>query len=104
MYLTTSSSDYLADLRENPYHTADASTAFSIPSGFSWSSVAALGRLDLAMYLSYNSSEKDRLMQSVVDAADMLIAVQQNQSNGYNVFLTDYQWGSNSNHLNNAQV
>lgn len=24
--------------------------------------------------------------------------------NGYDVFIKDYQWGSNSNHLNNAQV
>ncbi|KAI6817668.1 secreted endoglucanase [Hortaea werneckii] len=104
MYLTTSSPDYLADLRENPYHTANASTAFSIPSGFSWGSVAALGRLDLAMHLNETSSEKDRLVQSVMDAADMLIEVQQNQSNGYDVFITEYQWGSNSNHLNNLQV
>ncbi|GAB1733923.1 hypothetical protein NU195Hw_g9333t1 [Hortaea werneckii] len=104
MYLTTSSPDYLADLKENPYHTANASTAFSIPSGFSWGSVAALGRLDLAMYLGENSSEKHQPVQSVMDAADLLIAVQQNQSNGYDVFITDYQWGSNSNHLNNVQV
>ena len=56
------------------------------------------------MYLSENSSEKDGSVQSVMDAADMLIAVQQNQSNGFDVFITDYQWGSNSNHLNNVQV
>jgi len=40
----------------------------------------------------------------VLDAADIYLAVQRNTSNGYGVLITDYEWGSNSNALNNVQV
>ncbi|KAK3674353.1 hypothetical protein LTR78_005822 [Recurvomyces mirabilis] len=103
LYLTTGGLQYLGDLTANPYHTANVSTAFSIPSGFGWPSVAALGRLDLATVPS-NISNHSAIVQSVMDAADMLLAVQQNSSNGYDVLLTSYQWGSNSNALNNVQI
>ncbi|KAK5130357.1 hypothetical protein LTR08_002197 [Meristemomyces frigidus] len=103
MYITTGSAEYLADLTSNPYHTANVTTAFSIPSGFSWGSLAALARLDLATHTT-NISDHAAIVQSVLDAADMLIAVQRNSSNGYGVFLTEYPWGSNSNALNNVQV
>ena len=103
-YITTGGQEYLSDLTSNPYHTANVSTTFSIPSGFSWGSVAALGRLDLATVAS-NISNHAEIVQSVQDAADMLISnVQRNSSNGYGVFLTEWPWGSNSNALNNAQV
>ncbi|TKA70310.1 hypothetical protein B0A55_08200 [Friedmanniomyces simplex] len=103
MYLTTGGQEYLSDLQANPYHTANVSTLFSLPSGFSWGSVAALGQLDLATVPS-NVTNHSAIVQSVVDAADMLMAVQQNSSNGYGVFLTEYPWGSNSNNLNNIQI
>jgi len=101
--LTTGAQQYLTDLKANRYHTANISTLFSLPGGFSWASVAALGQLDLATVPS-NISNHSAIVQSVVDAADMLMAVQQNSSNGYGVFLTEYPWGSNSNNLNNIQV
>ncbi|KAK1810903.1 hypothetical protein LTR12_014745 [Friedmanniomyces endolithicus] len=103
LYLTTGGQQYLTDLEANRYHTANVSTLFSLPGGFSWASVAALGQLDLATVPS-NISNHSAIMQSVVDAADMLMAVQQNSSNGYGVFLTEYPWGSNSNNLNNIQI
>ncbi len=101
--MTTGGQQYLTDLEANRYHTANVSTLFSLPGGFSWASVAALGQLDLATVPS-NISNHSAIVQSVVDAADMLMAVQQNSSNGYGVFLTEYPWGSNSNNLNNIQV
>ncbi|TKA34722.1 hypothetical protein B0A54_13322 [Friedmanniomyces endolithicus] len=103
LYLTTGAQQYLTDLKANRYHTANISTLFSLPGGFSWASVAALGQLDLATVPS-NISNHSAIVQSVVDAADMLMAVQQNSSNGYGVFLTEYPWGSNSNNLNNIQI
>ncbi|KAK0868658.1 hypothetical protein LTS02_003499 [Friedmanniomyces endolithicus] len=103
LYLTTGGQQYLTDLEANRYHTANVSTLFSLPGGFSWASVAALGQLDLATVPS-NISNHSAIVQSVVDAADMLMAVQQNSSNGYGVFLTEYPWGSNSNNLNNIQI
>ncbi|KAK4549601.1 hypothetical protein LTR36_004902 [Oleoguttula mirabilis] len=103
MYLTTGGKQYLDDLTSNPYHTANVTTLFTLPSGFGWSSVAALGQLDLATVPS-NISNHSAIVQSVVDAADVLLAVQQNSSNGYGVFLTEYPWGSNSNNLNNIQI
>ena len=103
LYLTTGSQTYLDDLTANPYHTANTTTLFSVPSGFSWASVAALGQLDLATVPS-NISNHSAIVQSVVDAADVLLAVQGNSSNGYATFLTTYPWGSNSNQLNNVQI
>ncbi|KAK3113258.1 hypothetical protein LTR53_009626 [Teratosphaeriaceae sp. CCFEE 6253] len=103
LYLATGSQGYLDDLLANAYHTANVTTVFSVPSGFSWASVAALGQLDLATVPS-NISNHSAIVQSVVDAADVLLQVQQNSSNGYGVFLTDYPWGSNSNNLNNIQI
>jgi len=103
LYITTSESAYLDDVTSNPYHTANVSTAFSVPSGFSWGSVAALARLDLATVPS-KVPNHGAIVQSVLDAADMYLAVQQNSSNGYGVLITDYEWGSNSNNLNNIQV
>lgn len=103
MYITTGQQQYLTDLNANPYSTANVTTAFVIPSGFSWGSVSALGRLDLAT-LAPNVTNHASIVQSVLNAADILIAVQQNSSNGYGVFLNQYEWGSNSNNLNNVQV
>lgn len=103
LYLTTGQQQYLTDLTNNTYHTANVSTLFTIPTGFSWGSVAALAQLDLATVPS-NISNHSEIVQSVLDAADMYLAVQRNASNGYGVFLTSYPWGSNSNNLNNIQV
>ncbi|KAK4894684.1 hypothetical protein LTR27_007072 [Elasticomyces elasticus] len=103
MYLTTRDQKYVADLQSNPYYSANVTTLFSVPSGFSWASVAALGQLNLATVPS-NITNHSAIVQSVVDAADVLLAVQQNSSNGYGMFLTQYPWGSNSNNLNNIMI
>ena len=103
LYLTTGQAQYLNDLSNNTYHTANVSTLFSIPSGFSWASVAALGQLDLATIPS-NVTNHTGIVQTVLNAADMLLAVQRNHTNGYGVLLNSYPWGSNSNNMNNIQI
>ena len=103
MYLTTGQNQYLRDLSNNTYSTANVSALFSIPGGFSWASVAALGQLDLATIPS-NVTNRTGIVQSVLDAADMYLAVQGNRTNGYGVLLNAYPWGSNSNNMNNIQI
>ena len=103
LYLTTGQDQYLQDLSNNSYATANVTTLFSIPDGFSWGSVAALGQLDLATVPS-NMTNHSAIVQSVLGAADMYLAVQRNATNGYGILLNSYPWGSNSNNMNNIQV
>ncbi|KIW52995.1 hypothetical protein PV05_08602 [Exophiala xenobiotica] len=103
LYLTTGQDQYLQDLSKNSYATANVTTLFSIPEGFSWGSVAALGQLDLATVPS-NMTNHSAIVQSVLGAADMYLAVQRNTTNGYGVLLNSYPWGSNSNNMNNIQI
>ena len=103
LYLTTGQAQYLEDLSNNSHHSANVSTFFSIPDGFPWASVAAVSQLDLTTILS-NISNHSWIVQSVLDAADMLLAVQRNQTNGYRVLLNSSAWGSNSNNMNNIQI
>ena len=104
LYITTGDSQYAADVTANAYSTANVTTVFSIPGGFSWGSVAALGRLDLATKGGNKVANHTALVHSVTAAADMYLALQRNSSNGYGVLLQNFPWGSNSNHLNNIQV
>lgn len=103
LYITTDDVQYATDLASNAYSSANVTTAFSVPSGFSWGSVAALGRLDLAT-LGNKAANHSAISQSVTAAADMYLALQRNSSNGYGVLLESFPWGSNSNHLNNIQA
>jgi endoglucanase len=103
MYLTTGDKSYSIDLANNTYAAANVSTLFSIPGGFSWGAVSALGQLDLASVPS-NIKNHQAIVHSVVDAADMYLAVQRNSSNGFATLLTTYPWGSNGNQLNNVQI
>ena len=103
LYLTTSDSQYKEDIDSNDYSSANVSTVFSVPGGFSWASVAALGRLDLAS-VSNDHHEHRNTVASVTAAADVYVALLRNSSNGYGALLEHYSWGSTSNHLNNIQV
>lgn len=103
LYITTGRAQYAADLASNAYSSANVTTAFSVPSGFSWGSVAALGRLDLAT-VSSQVVNHSAISHSVTAAADLYLDLQRNSSNGYGVLLESFPWGSNSNHLNNIQV
>jgi endoglucanase len=103
LFLTTSDSQYQRDIDSNDYSSANASTVFSVPGGFSWASVAALGRLDLASVPNDHSQHRD-IFQSVTAAADVYVSLLRNGSNGYGSLLEHYSWGSTSNHLNNIQI
>jgi len=103
LHLTTFDSQYQRDIASNNYSSANVSTVFSVPGGFSWASVAALGRLDLASVSNDHSKRRD-LVRSVTAAADVYVALLRNGSNGYGALLEHYSWGSTSNHLNNIQV
>jgi endoglucanase len=103
LYLTTSDSQYQQDIESNDYSSANASTVFSVPGGFSWASVAALGRLDLAS-VSKDHSKHREIVQSVTAAADVYVTLLRNESNGYGALVEHYSWGSTSNHLNNIQI
>ena len=103
LYITTGEVQYASDIAANAYNTANVTTVFSVPGGFSWGSVSALGRLDLAAVHSKVANHTG-LVNSVTAAADMYLALQRNSSNGYGVLLQSFPWGSNSNHLNNIQV
>lgn len=101
LFLTTGERPYRADVGASPLHTADVFPA----GGFSWGSVAALGRLDLATVPS-RLPDRERVRRSVVQAADAYLADQASQPFGqpYAPEGNSYAWGSNSAILNNLQV
>jgi endoglucanase len=100
LYITTGEKAFLHDVTTSPWHTANVTATFA-PSGFSWGSVAALARLDLAM-VPNKLPDRKRIIQSVLDGASEYVKIQQGEA--YGLPLTTYPWGSNSNNLNNVQV
>jgi len=114
LYLTTGEQPYLSALAASPHHTGDVFA----PNGFSWDTVAALGRLDLATLPApraegiarkgsgLSTGERARIRTSVVAAAEMFLAVIAEEPYGLPLSGTGggYVWGSNSNIVNNAIV
>ncbi|MCJ1396356.1 Glycoside hydrolase, 9 [Xylographa bjoerkii] len=100
LYITTGDQQYASDVQSNPWHTANLTATFE-PAGFSWGSVQALARLDLAT-VPNNLTDRSRIVQTVLDGANEYLQIQQTQA--YGLPLTVYPWGSNSNNLNNVQV
>jgi endoglucanase len=103
LFLTTGFAKYAHDLITSPYHTANVSTTFSLPSSFSWGSVSALGRLDLATIPS-RIPQHSSIVRSVTTAADTYLSILHNTTNAYPSLLTHYSWGSSSTHLNAIQI
>ncbi|MCZ7438522.1 glycoside hydrolase family 9 protein [Micromonospora sp. WMMC241] len=104
LWLSTGDKAYLADVTGSPLHTADVFTANG---AFSWQSVAALGRLDLATVPNtLPAAEKTRIRASVTAGADRYLATVADQAYGLPLPGTAdaYVWGSNSNVVNNAIV
>jgi endoglucanase len=101
LYLTTGTGEFRDAVMSSPLHTADLFT----PDGFSWQSVAALGRLDLATVPS-RLPDRAKVRRSVVAGADKLLATARAQA--YEVAYApggrQYVWGSNSQVLNNLVV
>ncbi|MBO0868967.1 MAG: glycoside hydrolase family 9 protein [Micromonosporaceae bacterium] len=101
LFITTGGQQYLTDLLASPHFSDDVFA----PGGFSWQSVAALGRLDLATVpnrLPHNKLAAVRA--SVVAGADKYLGILAGQAWGLPLPADAYVWGSNSNILNNIQV
>lgn len=102
LYLTTGEKAFEKDLQNSPVATSDIWER----SGFSWGSVAALGRLDLATVPSKLATRK-AVQASVVAGADKLLAWQRAEAFGTAYPGNDdgsYVWGSSSSVLNNQVV
>jgi len=103
LYLTTGEQAFLAELTSSPHHTADVFA----PSGFSWPSMAALARLDLATVPSgLPAADRQRVRASVVAGADAYLATLRAEAYGLPMpgDADFYFWGGNSNILNNVVV
>ncbi|GIF41726.1 glycoside hydrolase family 9 protein [Actinoplanes xinjiangensis] len=103
LYLSTAEQAFLNDLTASPHHTGDVFAA----TGFGWGSTAALGRLDLATVPNLlPQADRQRVRQSVADAADRYLATLKAQAYGLPMpgNAGSYFWGANSNILNNVQV
>ncbi|NKY38866.1 endoglucanase [Cellulomonas septica] len=101
LYLTTGEDAFAQAVTSSPVHTADVFTA----DGFSWGSVAALGRLDLATVPSA-LPDRDDVRASVVAGAEEYLAAQAEQGFGslYSPPGGQYVWGSSSQVANNLVV
>ncbi|GAA1027142.1 hypothetical protein GCM10009557_07380 [Virgisporangium ochraceum] len=103
LYLSTAEQTFLTDVTASPHHTGDVFAA----TGFGWGSTAALGRLDLATVPNLlPQADRQRVRQSVADAADRYLATLTAQAYGLPMpgNAGSYFWGANSNILNNVQV
>jgi len=102
LYLTTGAKTYQSDVLASPLNTS--ADIFSTD-GFSWQSVAPLGRMDLATVPNHLPG-RDKVRASVLKAADTLLAAEATQGYGqpYVPASGHWAWGSNSQILNNLVV
>lgn len=101
LYLTTGEKQFADYVVNSPLNTADIFGSL----GFDWARTAALGRLDLATVPS-RLPGRDKVRRSVIEGADTYLATLRNQPYGMPYAPPDnvYDWGSNSQILNNAHV
>jgi endoglucanase len=100
LYITTGEDLYGEAVLSSPLHTADV---FDV-GGFSWGSVAALGRLDLATVPNRLPGRRD-VRRSVLAGADSMLALAAAQAWGQPYAPVDgWVWGSTSQVLNNLIV
>ncbi len=101
LYVTTGQQQYLADVQASPLHVGDPAEEVFTAGGFDWGHVAALARLDLAA-VPNGLPDRDRVVASVLEAADGYVAAQQANPFGQAYDPEDgvYAWGSNSQVLN----
>jgi endoglucanase len=101
LWLSTGEPRFLADLTGSDQHTADVFDA----AGFDFDRVAAPARLDLAVLAGPALPDRDRVRESVVEAADRLRALQAAQPWGQPYAPpAGWDWGSNGRLLNNLVV
>ncbi|HTV18414.1 MAG TPA: glycoside hydrolase family 9 protein [Polyangiaceae bacterium] len=101
LYITSGEPEYRDAVLASPLHTADV---FSVD-GFSWDSVAALGRMDLARF-ARGLPDRARVRRSVLEAADAIEALAEAQAWRQPYAPADgvWVWGSTSQILNNLVV
>jgi endoglucanase len=101
LYLTTGKRKYRTAVLTSPVHTDDVFT----PEGFYWGGTAALGRLQLAL-VPNDLPGRDAVQQSVVDGAEDHLATVRAHPYGLPYAPTSgrFDWGSNSQVLNNMSV
>jgi endoglucanase len=101
LFLTTGERAYQKAVLASPQHTAPV---FNVD-GFSWGTVAALGRMDLATQAS-RLPDRARVRRSVLEGADAILAVARAQAWGqpYAPAVGGWVWGSNSLLLNNLML
>ncbi|WP_326825445.1 glycoside hydrolase family 9 protein [Streptosporangium sp. NBC_01756] len=99
LYITTGEKEFRDYVLASPLHTADIWQEH----GFNWGSTAQLGRLDLAA-VPNDLPGRDAVRASVLAGADGYLAIQRAQPYGMPYSPPDFEWGSNSQVLNNAIV
>ncbi len=101
LYITTGEQRYADFVLASPHHKADVWR----DRGFDWGQVAQLGRLDLAM-VPNKLSGHDEVRHSVLQGADKYLATSQAHPYGvpYAPAGNKYDWGSNSQVLNNTVI
>ena len=101
LYITTAEAEYAKALRASPHHKGGV---FHLE-GIDWANVAALARLDLATS-RVQLEERERIVRSVLEGADALIAHARAQPWGapYAPASGVWAWGSNAELLNNLIV
>jgi endoglucanase len=98
LYVTTGAPEYLADLRANP--------AFKAPGdSFGWSDVGLLPALTLAT----QEAPRDRKLaddgsKTILETAQKIVAIRDQQGYAIPLRATEYFWGSNSVALNRGLV
>jgi endoglucanase len=99
LYISTGDRQYATAVTSSPMHKADV-----FANAFDWRATAALGRLDLAT-VDNKLADRARVRQSVVDGADRYLKTMDSQAYGQPYApAAGYDWGSNSQILNNLAV
>ncbi|MFP5359848.1 MAG: glycoside hydrolase family 9 protein [Actinomycetes bacterium] len=99
LFLTTGEQEFADFLADSPIHTAD-----SFPTtAFSWDALDAIAKMNLAT-VPNDLADRDAIVAQVIDGADAILAVQEEQEFGLALPDDAFVWGSNSQVLNNQVV
>ncbi|GGL18526.1 endoglucanase [Sphaerisporangium melleum] len=99
LYITTGEKEFKDFVLNSPHHTADIWDE----RGFSWQLLPQLGRIDLATVPNALPG-RDQVRRSVVQGADKYLATLTAHPYGVPYNPSTYDWGSNSQVLNNMVV
>lgn len=103
LYLTTGSAVYEDAVLDSVHHVGGEDEQVFATPAFDWQDTAGAARLDLATVDSQLEGRAE-VIDSVVEAADAYIAIQEEEPFGHPYSPDGYHWGSNHMVLNNAAV